>query len=227
MLHLKIKLPRRSALDISLAHRAMSQKSPFNHRPKLHLAVTSLSGSPLNSVQNSPSGTPFLSPYAQPKTPFATPNYSPFRSAGLRPPTPYGGPVQFNPRRPKSSYGSYTWFRVKRVLGSKAVWIVVTLLSLLWWWSNGGRGDLEAMKEAMKVKSSGMGMDLLNSDITKGLQFFPASNPKIHVGYAPKLYRDSQLTSRSILADGRRHRTDYAKMEHSLVNTPEKRLLDH
>lgn len=161
----------------------MSQKSPFNHRPKLHLALPSLSGSPLNSVQNSPSGTPFLSPIAPPNTPFATTSYSPFRSAGLRPPTPYRGPVQFNPRRLRSSYGNYTWFRIKRLLSSRALWIVIALLSLVWWWSNGGREDLEAMK----IKSGGLGMELSTSDITKDLQFFPASNPKIHVGHAPGL----------------------------------------
>lgn len=201
----------------------MSQKPSFNHRPKLHLALTSLSGSPLNSVQNSPSPTPFNSPFAQPKTPFATTNYSPFRSAGLRPPTPYAGPVQFNPRRQKSSYGNYTLFRIKRLLGSKAVWIVVALLSLVWWWSNGGRENLEAVK----VRSSGLGMELLTSEITKDLQFFPASNPKIHVGHAPKHRQDLQLTSRSILADGQRHQIGYAKMEHSLVTTSERRLLDY
>lgn len=166
----------------------MSQTSRFNHRPKLHLALPSLSSSPLNSVQNSPSGTPFSTPFAPPRTPFATTKYSPFRSAGLKPPTPYRAPVQFNTRRSKSSYGNYTWFRIKRLLASKALWIVVALLSLVWWWSNGGREDLEAMK----AKSSGLSIELLTSDITKDLQFFPASNPKIHVGYTPKLCRDFQ-----------------------------------
>lgn len=99
----------------------------------------------------------------------------------------------------------------------------MALFSLVWWWSNGGRENLEAVK----VKSSGLGMELLTSEITKDLQFFPASNPKIHVGHEPKHCQDLQLTSHSILADGQRHQTDYAKTEHFLVNTSERRLLDH
>jgi len=147
----------------------MSRTPPFRSRPKLHLTLTPLAGSPIPSVQSTPSTTPF-----------STTTYSPFRTAGLKSPATHGGPVQFAPKRSSSSHGSYALYRVKRLLSSRAILLIVVFFGLIWWWSNGGREDLEVVKQ----KSNGFKKELFAPEITKDLQFYPASNAKIHVRLA-------------------------------------------
>ncbi|KAI9778025.1 MAG: hypothetical protein M1839_008430 [Geoglossum umbratile] len=45
------------------------------------------------------------------------------------------------------------------------------------WWGNGGKEDWRRMRSS----PSGFDTAILGSEVTKDLQFFPASNPKIHV----------------------------------------------
>ena len=149
--------------------RRMSQTPPFRSRPNLHLSLTPLTGSPVASRLNTPLATPF-----------GTTKYSPFRSAGLIPPTPYGSPAQFSPRRSKADYVTYTKQRIRRTLGSRLLWLVLFFVGLFWWWSTGGKHNLEVVK----LKSAGLGKGILAPEVTRGLQFFPASNPKIHVRLA-------------------------------------------
>ncbi|KAI9716817.1 MAG: hypothetical protein M1812_005157 [Candelaria pacifica] len=143
----------------------MSQTPPFRNRPNLHLSLTPLSGSPIPSRLNTPLATPF-----------GTTKYSPFRSAGLIPPTPYGGPVQFSPRRSKADYVTYTKQRLRRTFSNRLTWLLLFFVGLVWWWGTGGKRELELVK----LKSVGVGKGMLAPEITRGLQFFPASNPKIY-----------------------------------------------
>lgn len=148
----------------------MSRTPPFFRRPNLHLSLTQL-GSPV-------AAPPLQSSHSTPATsPFSTPNYSPFRSAGLKPSTPFGGAVQFTPRSTKRGVARHAWTRVLRLLTSKVIWILAVCLGLLWWWKNGAQAEIDLMK----LGSSRLPKELFAPEITQDLQFFPASNPKIHV----------------------------------------------
>lgn len=149
----------------------MEQTPPFGDRPKAHLALTQLTGSP-GHISQSTRGFNALS------APVHHATYSPFRSAGLAPPTPYRGPMQFTPRTQRSSrYGTYTCHRSGRVLSSKPVWFMLMLGALVLWWFNGGRDEMDLVR----VGAAEFGRDFFPEQRTQGLQFFPASNPKIHV----------------------------------------------
>lgn len=162
----------------------MSRTPPFRSRPQLHLAFTNLNGSPRHpshdtpgsSTVSTPSATPLLAPFP---TPFANTAYSPFRSAGLKPPTPYGGPMHFTPRRGDrpSIFDNYTLFRIRRFLSSKPLWFLLVLSALTFWWFHGGSNELDLVK----ISASGFGRELFQDARTQDLQFFPATNPKIHV----------------------------------------------
>ena len=153
----------------------MSATPPFR-RPKLHLSLTPLLGSPQK--------TQFLAPLTTPGNTIGT--YSPFRSAGLKPPTRYGGPMRFAPKPSDSGrYRKYTWFRIKRALFGRALWLSLIFVGLVWWWVNGGK-ELEKVK----LRASGIGREILGGPFgrdTRDMQFFPASNPKIHVCINPHL----------------------------------------
>ena len=157
---------------LSLIHpekMAETTPTPFRHRPNLHLSLTQLAGSPraLGRASTLPFGTPLTST-----------TYSPFRSAGLKPPTPYGGPMQFTPRYESRRYfETYSWYRIKRMLNSKPLWFLLALLTLTVWWFHGGSDELSMAK----LDAKRLGKDLFPEGRTKNLQFFPASNPKIHV----------------------------------------------
>lgn len=157
----------------------MTQTPPFGGRPKLHLALTQLTGSPGHTSQSA-HGFNALSTFV----PHAT--YSPFRSAGLAPPTPYGGPMQFTPRAQTSTrHDTYTWFRLGRVLSSKPVWSMLMLGALVLWWFNGGRNEMDLARSS----AAEFGRDFFQEQRTQGLQFFPANNPKIHVCSFARLFR--------------------------------------
>jgi hypothetical protein len=85
--------------------------------------------------------------------------------------------MSFSPR------GSYwrvvrnTLGRLQYLLSKRLAWFLIVFLGLMWWWGNGGKDDLEIVR----VKSAGFKNELFASEITRDLQFFPASNPKIHV----------------------------------------------
>jgi len=168
----------------------MSHPPPLRNRPNLHLALTQLNGSPRHSGRATPSTSSLSVHYQSPAgTPFGTTAYSPFRSAGLKPPTPYEGPVHFAPRSSsKSSYGSYKLFRVRRALTSKLAWLLLMAFALTVWWFNGGSQDLDVMK----LGASDLGKEFLRDRRMHNHQFFPATNPKIHVR---KTYRNKRCAT--------------------------------
>ncbi|KAI9786307.1 MAG: hypothetical protein M1816_008048 [Peltula sp. TS41687] len=145
-----------------------SPTPPLRNRPDLRLNIT-----PLN---RSGHGSPNV------VTPFGLTTYSPFRSASLKPPTPYGGGVRFLPKRVNAGSMHYTWYRVRQLLASRALWFLVALSTLLFWWSKSG-GWYEI--DSAVLRSAAIGQGLFHAGGTAGLQFFPASNPKIHVGCIP------------------------------------------
>ncbi|KAL9041369.1 MAG: hypothetical protein Q9214_004135 [Letrouitia sp. 1 TL-2023] len=151
-----------------MAHR------PFRNRPNLHLALVQQTGSPrhLNTTASVSSriSTPFGTPTG---TPLAA-AYSPYRSANLKAPTPYGS---FSPR-PTSGFRRFVrscWLMVKRALNRRPIWFMILLGFLMLWWFNGGRHEVDAVK----MDAARLRRELLQDSITKDLQFFPASNPKI------------------------------------------------
>ena len=158
----------------------MSQP-PLRNRPNLHLVSTDFTGSPRQSAQSTPTPTSrFITPYPTPgDTPFARTAYSPYYSAGLKAPAIYESPEPFTPRRPRRScYRKYTEYRLKRILASKPVWLLLMVIALALWWLNGGSEDINAVKLGATTLGKGFVHDRRMHDY----QFYPATNPKIHVG---------------------------------------------
>jgi hypothetical protein len=60
---------------------------------------------------------------------------------------------------------------------SRVLWFGIVFCALVWWWCHGGRQDFDAAR----AKSTVLRDEIFQADLTKGLSFFPASNPKIHV----------------------------------------------
>ena len=184
----------------------MSTTPPFR-RPKLHLSLKPFLGSPQK--------IPYITPLATPGNTAGT--YSPFRSAGLKPPTPYGGPMRFAPRPSDPvRHRNYTSFRIRRALLSRALWLSLVFVGLIWWWINGGK-DLEKVR----LRASGIGREIIGGPFghnMRDMQFFPASNPKIHVCFDPSLA--TAVNRSSILDGGPLNLTSCAKMGPFLVNYP-------
>ena len=157
----------------------MPHPPPLRNRPNLHLALTQLNGSPrhLDRV-TTPAGSLSAPNQSPANTPFGKTAYSPFRSAALQPPSPYGGPIAFAPRRSgKSYYGNYNWFRIKRTLSSKPMWLFLMAVVLTLWWFNGGSEEFDVVK----FGANGLRKEFLQEMKMHDYQFFPATNPKIHV----------------------------------------------
>ena len=153
----------------------MSQAPPFRQRPNLHLALTPLTGSPRRPNQSTPSTTPLGTPG---RTPLGTTAYSPFRSAGVKAPAPYSSTPSPILRRPlHSSSDGYTWIRIKRYLFSRPTGLFLMVLALTILWFNGGREEIDAVK----MSARGFGKDILQEKRMQDFQFYPATNPKIHV----------------------------------------------
>ena len=54
---------------------------------------------------------------------------------------------------------------------------MLMLGALMLWWVNGGRDELDLVK----LGATELGKELFQEERTRDLQFFPATNPKIHV----------------------------------------------
>ena len=63
------------------------------------------------------------------------------------------------------------------MLLTRTTWLLVTLLLTFVWWLNGGGEELGTVK----FGAAGFGRDLFADGVTQDMQFFPPSNPKIHV----------------------------------------------
>ena len=192
----------------------MSQAPPLRSRPNLHLGLTKLTGSPRHPSQNTPPATPSFNPYPSPgDTPLAKTAYSPFSSAGLKAPHPYGSVHIISPRvRGRPWYRNYAWFRVRRVLASKPILLVFMLIALSVWWFNGGSGELDIVKRG----TAGLGKEFLYERRMHNYQFYPATNPKIHVCLT-EIIHPMRLKLASTRAVGPLPQIDYAGMGLSQV----------
>ena len=158
----------------------MSQP-PLRNRPNLHFVSTNLTGSPRQSAQSTPTPTSrFITPYPTPgDTPLARTGYSPSYSTGLTKPSVYESPETFTPwRTGRSFYRKYNGYRFKRIFASKPVWLLLMVFALALWWINGGSEEISAVK----LGASGLGKEFVRERRMHDYQFFPATNPKIHVG---------------------------------------------
>jgi hypothetical protein len=191
----------------------MTQQPPLRNRPNLHLALTQFNGSPRQQGPGTPLPSSCLStPYPSPAgTPYGKTSYSPYSSGSLVPPTPslYGSSSSSAPGRNYASYGDYNWFRVRRTFASKPVWLLLMIAALFVWWFNGGGEELDLMK----LGASDLGKELLSERKMHNYQFYPASNPKIHVGFLHKVsVRWWLLIAFSMSAAGRPLQIVCAKM---------------
>ena len=153
----------------------MAQTPPFRNRPNLHIALSQFTGSPRQPNYATPISSGASTPYG---TPFATTSYSPFRSAGFRPPASYHSSRSVTPDREKSRYfGNYSWFRTKRLLSSRLLWFFLVLIGLTSWWVHGRR----KATDLFELQADRLEKEYIPTGATKDLQFFPATNPKIHV----------------------------------------------
>lgn len=123
-----------------------------------------------------PVGTPLATPYRSQRTSAApTPSismtYLPFRTAFSSRPSPLYSVSGLN------SISGYTGYRIRRVLASRLIWVLICCFGVLFWWSHGGGPELD-------IGKSGTGFlheRVFKQDLKDNLLFFPANNPKIHV----------------------------------------------
>lgn len=158
----------------------MAAHRPLRARPNLHLTLTQQTGSPRNLKAVGPASSRFNSPFSTPTaSPLATATYSPYESAKLKAPSPYGSAMHFTPRQ-KHKYRRYcraALLTIKRMLLTRTTWLLLILILTMIWWFNGGSEGLSDVK----LGASGFGRDLFQDGVTQNMQFFPPSNPKIHV----------------------------------------------
>lgn len=160
--------PRSRCMASSEISANMPRSTPIETPPDMYFPLTPLGVSPNPSTPGSPN-----------RTPLGAATYFPFRSAGLKPPAAERHRAWSNPPRHFSSpHRSWTRFRLTRVLHSRSVLLLALLATAFWCWSNGRRHDVEGFD----VESSNMRNELVAPEVTKNLQFYPASNAKIHVG---------------------------------------------
>lgn len=163
----------------------MSHSAPFRQRPNLHLALTQSTGSPRHGypgtpVRTSSANTPISTPGL---TPLGTTSYSPIRSAGAKTPTPFGSNLSLPPRRPtKHKHNSSKWFRAKRLATTRPILLFVVVTALMFWWFNGGGEEFDEVK----LGATELGREFLRERRMQAFQFYPATNPRIHVRCSPR-----------------------------------------
>ncbi|KAL8870193.1 MAG: hypothetical protein Q9174_003704 [Haloplaca sp. 1 TL-2023] len=149
----------------------MTTQKPLRPRPKLHLALAQLTGSPYNPYAPPPTSGSFLSPFHTPTTtPLATTSYSPFESDQSGAPSPSAGPMNFTPRQRHKyrHYGRAFSRKVKRILTRPATWYLVLIMVMMVWWVNGGSQGLAAVK----LGAAGYSRHFFQNAATQGLQFY-------------------------------------------------------
>ena len=203
----------------------MSQPPPFCQRPNLHLTLRPLTGSPVSIANRSYSTPQSRSSFSTPTgTPSGTTGYSPFRSAGLKPPRPYSQLASPKGRRRNHRFRTSTYrHRLRWLVSNKTVWLTSLAVTLIIWWCTGGRQELDEVKLA----ASGIGMDFMQGRRMQDYQFFPASNPKIHVRllHATAL-RHTKIES--IPVDGHQLQIGYGRTAHFQVFSASLQLVcDH
>ncbi|KAL9053087.1 MAG: hypothetical protein Q9162_005009 [Coniocarpon cinnabarinum] len=79
---------------------------------------------------------------------------------------------------------SYSWWRFKRLATRPLPWAIVIVVGLITWWSAGASTEFDSEDVQLRLR------ELFPPEFTRELQFFPASNRKIHVslkGPAPRV----------------------------------------
>ena len=158
----------------------MSHPAPFRQRPNLHLALTQSTGSPRNGHPGTPIRTPITNtPISTPGyTPLGTTAYSPIISAGAKTPTPFGSNLSLPPRRSIRHKSSATkWPRLKRAVSGRPMLLLGVILALTLWWFNGGGKEFDEVK----LGATEFGREFLRERRMQAYQFYPATNPRIHV----------------------------------------------
>ena len=154
----------------------MSGIPPFrlNARPQLRIALSHFNGSPRAASYSTPTSSGASTSYT---TPHSWTTYSPLRSANLKIPKPYSGNRKSISKRERlSAYGTCVLWVIKRILRFKIVWFIVLCILFVSWWLPGDHYDFQALREGAAV----LRKDLFPEAQTRNMQFFPASNPKIH-----------------------------------------------
>ena len=123
---------------------------------------------------------------------FSTPGFFDGRTSASRHPRhwkpshhlkhPYDPPYahkrsRSEPRRssPPFQMSFYSWWRLKRLLSRPLPWILILVLASIGWWGKGASRGFQAPDVQQRLRT------FFPSEHTKDLQFFPASNHKIHV----------------------------------------------
>ena len=147
-----------------------------NTRPELRIALSHLNGSPRALGYSTPMSSGASTPYL---TPFPRSVYSPLQSIVAK-----SQDNQFEPGRRRSKrnkllgYSSHVLSRIRRLLRFKIIWLVIVCLTFSTWLLQGDHKNFEGLKE----EAVDLRRDLLLAGQTRHMQFYPASNPLIHVG---------------------------------------------
>ncbi len=85
--------------------------------------------------------------------------------------------MSFEPKRLDSCFSRNSCYHFRTLLSIRALCLSVAFIGLLYWLAayESSRANSDASKTARGD------LAILGSDLTGNLQFFPASNPKIHV----------------------------------------------
>jgi len=154
----------------------MSRSPPLRNR--LSSSLLSL-GTPVTGSRSPLSSPTLPSPISATFESVASRRTNSLPPSSLLPaPVTYGGNEKraFQPLRSPTSMTPYPYWRLKRLLLRPLLWIFVLLVTLVIWWTNGGRQDVRSPEMQATLR------ELFPPEITRDLQFFPAANHKIHVG---------------------------------------------
>jgi len=111
--------------------------------------------------------------------------------------------------------GGYPWWRVKRLLTRPLIWVVLFIVGAIGWWSRGASHELQSPEVQLRLR------EIFPPEITKDLQFFPASNHKIHVRkHSPRNFWNQLTCASSTLDGGSLRQTAFALTAHSQVGAP-------
>ena len=123
-----------------------------------------------------PIGTPLATPYQSQRSsaipmPSVSMTYSPFHTATFSRPSP------LYPVNGLSSVSGYTGYKIRRVLASRLIWVLICCFGVLFWWSHGDEQEFDIARS----RTGFLHERVFKQDLKDNLQFFPANNPKIHV----------------------------------------------
>ena len=203
----------------------MSSAPPFRQRPDLNLDPTLLTGSPRRHGSSTPTsraetlipnltGTPLaMNPYS-PFTPITPANLKFFKANSSPQAQYHETTTRYKPpSREPPFIRMWNRLQIRHLLNSKPIWLILMGLALVMWWFKGGGQKLDMAK----LSASGLGKEFMQGRRMQDYQFYPASNPKIHVRFT-RCFEEWNVDCVSILADGHRPPIDYAKMEHFQVS---------